>query len=385
MATYVTIDITADPEEMIVQMHEQLRTRIPAFEGADSNLETWLMDIWARLLAEVLSLAMTMPDEALMKFGETVISIPSLPASEAVGDSTWTMKDNAGYTIPEGTTVVIPKSGSENVGFVVAEEVVVPPGSTATAAGEVPLRAIEPGDEANDLTEDPVPNQALEYVTLVELTGATAGGVDAEDPADYRNRLVEELQLMTPTPILPRDFEVLAQRIVGVQRATALSGWDPSGDTLGNERYVGIVAIDEDGADISAGLKTELTDYLESLREVNFVVEVGAPTYTAIDVTTTVRCHETFDAATVDAAVTEALEAYLDPASWGIPPFGDATGWINTDEVRIGEVYQVINAVPGVNYVEALTVEGAGVDVVLTGRVPLTTPGAIAVTANPGP
>ena len=110
------------------------------------------------------------------------------------------------------------------------------------------LIAIEPGEDANDLTEPPELIDALDYVDSIVLDGATDGGVDAEEDADYLDRLRDELQLSAPRPILPHDFEVLARRVslvwAGPSRSTATTRCD---STYNNERMITLVGIDEDG------------------------------------------------------------------------------------------------------------------------------------------
>lgn len=379
---FVSIEVDDTPDGIADEIYEAIQLRWPDWDPSDGALEKWLVDAWARVLSEVLTLFSTVPEEIFRQFGEHIVNIPPNVAVAASGSTTWTMVDNLGYTVPQNTVILIPATGDEHHAFATIADLVIPPGSTT---GSVNVQALEPGDAADGLDGTPELNDALVYVDSVALDAPTAGGVDAEPASDYLGRLAAELQLMTQTPILPSDFEVLARRITGVARAIAIDLWDPVGDTLGNERYVGIVALDEEGADVGAGIKADLEAYLDSLREVNFVAKVGSPTFTAIDVTVTVRCYETFDPAAVDAAVTAALENYLDPAQWGIPPFGDGSAWINTDKVRYMEVSEVVNRVPGVNYVESLSVEGGAVDVSLTGRVPVAQPGTITVTANAGP
>lgn len=381
-SSFITIDIDRDAETLAEEAYDFIRTRWPEWEPADANLETWIIESLARLASEVAELTADVSLAILREFGETVAGVPPVDAVEATATTTWTMVDNMGYTIPAGTLVGIVGADDELIAFEVVSEVTVPNGSTSTAAGAVQLRAVEAGTNANDLTATPELIDALAFVSSIALVTGPSGGTDAESDEDYLDRLVEELQIMTPRPIIPEDFEVLAKRVSGVHRAKAIDGWNPADDTLNNERYIGIVAIDEAGADVSAGIKTEIDELLQELREVNFVVVVDSPDYTAIDVTVTATAYPTFDPAAVDAAVTDALEEYLSPANWGVPPHGETDDWVNDDEVRFLEVAEAINRVAGVHYIDSLTVEGGTSDVALTGVVPLTQPGTISVTVN---
>jgi uncharacterized phage protein gp47/JayE len=388
---YVDIDYEVVPENLALAAHDLIQQRWPDWEPNEANLETWLIDAFARLAAEVGILGKRAAFEIFKGFGATIMNLPPDVEEQATVSSTWTAEDNAGYTIAAGTVVIVEETGDESYAFEVVSDVVIPPGSTATAAGEVTLRAVAGGASVNGVGGagvTAVVADAYGYVSTVTLTGEASGGQDEETEEDYVNRLSDELQLMTPRPILPRDFEVLALRNQAVSRVKAVDGWNPTAGTTGNERYIGLVLLDEDGADVAGGVKTEVETELDAMREVNFVVDVGSPTFTAIDVTATVRCYAGSDPTQVDAAVTAAVENYLSPSNWGRPSTGHADllgDWVNTDKVRMSEMYAAINSVEGVNYVESLTIEGGTADVNLSGVVPVTQPGTIAITANSGP
>lgn len=396
MASFTNIDVPTTADEFAESVYEQIQTTWPDWQPSPGNLETRLVEAFSRLAEEVSILASSSALAIFRSFGESIINIPPQEAEVARGDSTWTMKDNAGYTITAGTEVIVARTGDERYAFQVGADVVVPPGSTATAAGAVPLEALIAGEDANGLTANPELISAYDYLSDVNgivLTAPTSGGVDAETEGEYVDRLVEELQLMTPTPILPDEFAVLARRNPSVFRAVAIDGWN--GATTTNERYVGLVLLDEAGEDVSSGVKTTVQAELDAMREINFVVYIGAPTYTNIFVTCTVRCYVGFVPADVDAAVTEAITEYLKPYNWGRAQYGEpGNTWINSATVRRNDLIALVDNVPGVNYVESLTLgtstAPAGTsDISLSGTVPLTRPAttgtAISVTANAGP
>lgn len=386
MADFVNLDISADREAMATRVYEAIALAFPGWEPAEGNLETFLVDNLAALYAEVVDLVSVVGEEVFGEFGRTVAQLPPIAAASATVTSTWTMIDDSGYTISPGTLVGVQAAGDNIVAFEVVTEVVVAPGDTATAAGAVTLRAVQEGDEGNELTGSASMIDALDFVASVALVGSTSGGADAEDPAAYLDRLRGELQLMSPRPILPAHFQQLALRNAAVARAIAIDGWDPADDSLDNERFVGLALVDEDGEGVATGVKDEVEAYLDAMREVNFVVAVGGPDYTDIDVAATVRCFTGFDPATVDATVTAAVTSYLQPYNWGRLTFGnqptaDPT-WVNQKVVRYFDLVRLIEMQRGVDYIESLTVEGGTVDVNLTGVVTLTRPGTVAVTAN---
>jgi hypothetical protein len=314
-------------------------------------------------------------------YGETVVGLPPIDAVAAVTATTWTMQDAAGYTIPAGTQVAFRTAGDTLIPFVTTDDVVVAPGAVSTDVGAVNIQAVDAGTAANNLPAGPIELlDPLSFVVDVTAVSATGGGVDAETDAEYLGRLIEELRLASPTPILPDDFAVLARRVPGVHRATAVDGYDPTAGppTLGNERMVAVSGVDATGADVSPATAAAVEAYLEALRETNFVVHYFNPTRTAVDVDFTALAMPGYDPAAVQSAAVQAVADYLSPATWGVEA-GDTTGtsWVNEDTVRYLEVAALLNGVPGIRYVSALTLNGGGVDVVLPGQVALPTPGAI--------
>lgn len=387
MDAYISYPIETDPQVLAQQAFDYLAEQMPGWVPTPGNLESWMIESAARMVAEAQAVASDVPRAILRYVGANLYNLPPVDAAAASTTSTWTMVDNAGYTIPEGTLVGLRAAGDVLVGFATSTTVTVPPGSTATAAGEVGLVAVEPGAQGTGLSGTPELIDALAFVVSVALVGATTGGADAESDDDYLGRLSRELELMTPTPILPDEFAVLARRIPGVERAVALDGYEPVGPSTGNERMITVLPIDALGEPVSGGTKTAIAALLESMREVNFVVHVADPAYVEIDVAYTAVCFAAFDPADVEARIDAALEALLSPGNWGRPDFGDVAGpaWINEPVVRFLEVASLIDRVEGVRYVATLTVEGATADVTLSAAaVGLPRPGVIGGSVSAG-
>lgn len=376
---FVLIDVENDAHDLAGDVVAALQVFYPDFQPADGNLETVLIDALSRITSEASTLLAVVGIEVFKEFGTSFLNLPPTPEANAIATATVTMVDDDGYTLEAGTLVSIKKTGDETFAFRVVSDVVVPNGSTASAAGEVTLQAVLPGEEYNFTSLEANMLDSADFVQSIEIVSEPAGGADEEADEDYILRLKGELRLLAPRPILPADFVTLMKRIDGVERAIAIDGWDPTDDSLDNERMLGGVALDADGEDVQPAVDAEIEAYVDALREVNFVFQMGDSTRTEIDVTTTVRCLPGFATADVDTAVTTALNTYLSPEFWGRTA---ASEWTNVDVVRFWEVVQVINAVQGVDYIESLTVEGGAVDVNLSGVVPLPEPGTINVTAN---
>lgn len=390
MAEYESPQISTDPTELAQLAFDYLTTQIPGFLPAPGGLDTWMVEANAQIGSEVRDMAVDVPPSIFQYLGATLHDIPPIEAERATAQSTWTMINNAGYTIPAGTVVAIPGSDpSVLVPFEVAVEVVVAPGSTVTGAGAVSLVALEAGAAANDASGTPQLIDNLAYVASVAITSGPTGGLDEEDNLTYLDRLTSKLQLLAPRPILPDDFAVLAREVTGVHRATAIDGLIPGNvPETGNERAVAIVAITEAGAAVSAGVKTAIATALEAQREVNFVVSVTDPTFTTVDVTFTFTPESEWEAADVEIRAEAAVTTYLSPATWGVPTHGDDRAWENRTVVRLGDLYAALKAVPGLAYVNTLTLrKGAdpftAADVPLTGYAPLPQPGVVSGSVAP--
>lgn len=379
---FVTVEVDADAEVLKQDVILAIQDRWPQWLPYPGNLETAIIDGSSRLGADLAGLAGDVTTAIFREFGRTVAGIPPIDASPATVSTTWTAIDDAGYTIREGMQVTIAATGDESYGFTVVSEVVIPPGDEATASGAVELQAIRPGAAANDLSADPQPVDALDWLLSIESVGDSSGGADAETDIEFLTRLRDELRLMTPRPILPVDFGVLANRRASVFRSLVLDGFDPSDDSTDNERMVTIFPVDVNGDALSGGEKTSLQDEMEAKREQNFVVNIADPDYVAIDVSVVGVCLPSADPGEVDAAVTAALTAYLSPGNWGRSVFDNPTGWRQEKTVRYLEVAEVVNRVAGFDYITSLTVEGGTTNYALTGAAPLTTPGTIAATIN---
>lgn len=388
MTSFVNIPIETDASAVESDVYDALTDRFPGWEPSPGQLEVFLVKALSGMAADLAEIAVDVPPSIFATFGERIVNVPPFLAISATAASTWTMVDNAGYTIPAGTQVAIAAAGDDLVAFEVLADVTVPPGSTATDAGEVLLSAIEPGEAANDLTANPRLLDALAFVDSIVLTATTAGGQDAEDPDDYLDRLAAEMTLLTPRPILPGDVEVLARRIPEVHRALALDGYNPDDDTSGNERMVAVAVVNEDGEPVSTDGKDAVDALLQDMRELNFVFNVIDPDYSTIDVEATVTALSGFDVTDLESAITEAISDFLLPSSWGQGQEVGSTTWRKVDTVRRNELIALVNRVEGVDYVEDLQLALDGdplgtADLSLTGPAPLTRPGTISATVNP--
>lgn len=492
MTQYIEIPIETDPEALAQEAFELIASRFPGWVPNDGNIETVLVEALARMTAEARDAASAVPTDIFRFMGELVAVLPLEP-TPATATTDWVMINTAGYTIPEGTQVGIRTAGDELVPFLVDTDIVIPPGSSS--ASDVPIHAVEEGSEGSGLTGTVELIDTLDFVSSITLDPPTTGGSDGETTDEYINRLANRLQLLSPRPILARDFAIFAQDIAGVDRAVAIDNLIPGtneiqtvtitgsptggnfkltfntqtadipynanaatvqaalealasvevGDvavaggpgpgtpytvtfkgqytetnvtqmtashtftggsspaiavttttggaapTTNAEKAVAVAVVDSLGEPVSSVIRNEVDAYLQARRETNFIVSVIDPNYTIIDVNFTATSMPGTNAADVELAAEQAVQAYLSPANWGLPTgdTGETTApeWINDTTVRYLELATVINNVPGINYITALTFRKgsnafAQTDVTLNGSIPLPRPGTIAGTVT---
>lgn len=152
---------------------------------------------------------------------------------------------------------------------------------------------------------------------------------------------------------------------------------------LGQEKCVTTAVVDVNGNALSGAVKAEVLKYLEERREVNYLLFVIDPTYTEIDVEFEVKHWPTWEAESVKARCIAAIEEFLNPATWGLPPFGDKTVWYSRETAKVNDIIAALGAVQGVKDVNFVKIRRHGVgayeavDLTLTGVAALAKHGTI--------
>lgn len=446
MSGYIGVPTTTDPDVLTTAAETYLMANIPGWVPNDNNLEIWLITALSQMLATSRDVASIVPDMIFEYFGTTIANLPPISAAPSEVQGTITVQDNAGYDIPAGTQFGFQVTGSTLAVFSTLNDTVIPPG--INNAVNVIMMAEIAGSASNGLTGTMTIIDPLVFITGCTATTTSEGGVDAETEVTYLPRLVSDLQLLSPRPILPGDFAVLATSIAGVFRSLGIDGYNASrvftdgvtntdntlssatanfitadigrgvsganifaGSTIatvidaahatlshvttgtatgvtitlaamtGQERTVGVSAIDNTGTVVNTTIQAAIIAYLTSLREINFVVTFVQPTVTTINVVFAIHCNPGANSTVVIASVTTALESYISQATWGgglnTPPYWDPTASV----VRYLSVAGVIEEVPGVNYLSSLTLNGSAADVAIGGVAPLANYGTVTGTA----
>lgn len=221
--------------------------------------------------------------------------------------------------------------------------------------------------------------QQLTWLDTITLVSPASGGQDPEDDAHYLDRVTTALQLQAPRPITATDFGTMAlnfqpypgtdQQEVG--RATSIDGYNPTNGTFNNERMVTVAVTDANGfalnddtlygypggspLNIITTIPTQnagwgIAGWLQSLREINFIVNLISPTYSPIYVLVTVKSLPGWDAASVQQNVQSSLLSYLTPATWGLPRDNNYA-WDNSATIFQSTLAASIQNTSGVDHI----------------------------------
>lgn len=301
---------------------------------------------------------------AIAGMGETAFGFPAYlgVAAEIQVQLTVTAE---GDTVPQGFTVVGINADSVEVAFELLEDVTVADGTTVT----VTMTATDPGDYANT-----VPAGALTIVlatatvvTAVALSPST-GGADAETLQDYLGRLTDYFATLRPGGVRAVDLAALARSVPGVSRALGVDLYDPAHPETPAERTATVFPIDENGDPVSEEIADQVQTVLEASREVNFIIHVAEPTYTAVAIEYAAVAETGADPAVVATAIETAVLDWL--TSWGTTE-DDDTAWEPVTVVRRLQLAKIAGSAPGVAYLESITINGSTADVTLPGVAPL--------------
>jgi hypothetical protein len=390
--SYISYPIETSPQDLLDEMVAYIKSKAPSWVENDANLDVWIMQIVASQAGDLRTLASDVPDSIFRYFGSTLLGLAPIDDIAAATESTWTMKDNAGYTVPAGTFVTIRDTSGIDYAFQTEVDTVIFAGSTV--ADNVRLIAVQPGSSGSGLgTVGGTVNllDTLDFVASITQDAITSGGSDAETASDYNDRLARHLRRLSTRPILPVDFELLALDIPGVYRAIAIDLYNPADHTTNNPRMLTLSCIDELGNNLDGTTKALIDSTVQANREVNFICNIMDPNRSIIDVTYTALKVTSYDAATVQANINAAIADYLSPANWGRDPqYTDASAaqtWVQVDKVYYFEMAQLISNVEGVQRLVTLTmgIHGgslASADVTLTTPATLTSAGTITGTVT---
>jgi len=219
-----------------------------------------------------------------------------------------------------------------------------------------------------------IPYPATGGAAAETLAGATGRAVELLSAHERLLDLCDEMACQTLDQIeLPRvldrraptravnllDLERLALDVPGthIARVRAWPDRHPAYPCLHTPGVITLIVLPElppARPAPSPGLLAAVKSYLERRRMVTTRIEVIGPEYLEVSVTAQISLRARNDASRVQQEVRAALNRFLDPRRGG--PNGQ--GWPFGRDVYRSEILQVIDQVPGVDYVRELRLRG---------------------------
>lgn len=286
---------------------------------------------------------------------------PVLETAAGEGWESWTEVENFAESGPEDLHVVADRRSGEVLfgpqvrqpdGSLTQYGAVPPKGATI----RVPSYAIG-GGSRGDVGKGAISvlRATIPFISRVENRAAASGGVDGEtlDETKVRGPIVLRTRNRAVTA---EDYEHLAREAAPeVARVRCLpagaDGPDRNGvrvlivpaaesDEVGRLRFEQLIP--------PVGVLERISEYLDARRTLGARVSVEPPHYQGVTAVVRIRARARWDPAEVDREGRRALYTYFHPIVGG--PGG--TGWPFGRPVRVGELYAVLQGVPGIDYLE---------------------------------
>ena len=358
-----------DPQDIVDAALVVLQARLPEWTPSETNIELALLEAMALEVAETIYTINRLPEVMV----ETLLALYEIERDQGVAPSVtieFTMADNAGYTIDEGTEVSISISASENLSFFTDSDLVIAPGNTT---GTKTATAIENTISANGVAIGTSCElvDAIEAVESIETTTVIAGGEAPEDDTTFLTRGIQRLQRLTDTLVIPEHFSQYALEKPYVTRAYAIDNYNSeagSGVPGDHDGHITVVVYG-DGANVSNGNKALLLAELDDNASGNLGVHLLNPTINTVNVAIAVKKVDAYTTGAIQTAVQTALTAYLNTATWD---------WSGT--VRRNELITLVSNITGVDYVVSLTTPASDITYATEGN--LVTAGTLTVTVT---
>ncbi|GGN04564.1 putative baseplate assembly protein [Streptomyces fuscichromogenes] len=203
---------------------------------------------------------------------------------------------------------------------------------------------------------------SIPYVAEVVNREAARGGVEGETVAEAKVRAPITLRAQERAVTL-RDYEELARRAAPeTARITCLEGEEGEHGAYAVRVLVVPQAVPDPGGRLrfeqlvpGDALLDRITRYLDERRLIGTRLAVGPPFYQGITVVATVHAFRGVDVERVRHQAHDALYRHLDPLTGG----ADGKGWRFGRPVQSGEVFAVLQRVPGVELVDEVVLHPA--------------------------
>ncbi|MSZ75532.1 MAG: hypothetical protein F2667_00325 [Actinobacteria bacterium] len=373
---YTPPTLETDPVVIAAQMLDDMAVRVPGWVPHEGALDVALIEEYSQELAITRVALLAALQTAYAGFGESVHGFPVAQGSAATIPVTITVSPN-GSTVQAGLILTGLTGAGVEVAFQISAPVVAVGPTAVALATAVQIGAGSNGVPAGALTVQ----TATVNVVSAAAAAASDGGTDPETIAAYADRLTDFLSTLRAGGVRAADLAAIARTVTGVERCLALDLYDPGNPAVPAEKTATLIPITAAGAAVSGPVAAAVTAAVAAVREINFVINILAPTFTVITVTFTATAQAGYGTAAVQAAIESAVKSWLSPASWGSTPT-DPDAWTNTSTVRYLDLAAVARNVEGVASLTGLTLNGGTADVVMAGpgALPASVAGGTTVT-----
>ncbi|MGX9884463.1 putative baseplate assembly protein [Streptomyces sp. NPDC002276] len=203
---------------------------------------------------------------------------------------------------------------------------------------------------------------SIPYVSEVINREAARGGVDGETVQEAKTRAPITLRAQERAVTL-RDYEELSRRAAPeTARITCLEGDEGEHGAYAVRVLVVPQAVPDPGGRLrfeqlvpGDALLERITRHLDERRLIGTRLAVGPPFYQGVTVVATVHAFRGVDTDRVRRQTHDALYRHLDPLTGG----SDGRGWPFGRPVQSGEVFAVLQRVPGVELVDEVVLHPA--------------------------
>lgn len=370
---YLQLPIELDLQTLINRAVARIKVRQPGYVFDTASLDAALLEEMVRLSVEDRQTMVVMADEAFAEFGRHELDTPMITAEAASVEVTVTAINTTGHVIAAGQLIATLTGGDQPVAFALVDDLVIPADSASAPAV---LHATVAGTQANNLGPGAMTLvQAPAVVASVSATSPSAGGVDAETGAQFRDRMAGETRLLLRVPTKAWQYEIAAQRIPGVHRALARERYDADTDTDNAGGHVTIAAVDSTGQPVAAPIKELLeAEFLDEYRRIinltpHIIDAILQPVAVHFEAVATADA----DPVDVETAATAAINAYLNPGTYA---GGDQTPpvWLYRPIIRRQTISSILLGIDGLDHWTTLTLDAGTDDVELVGVAVLPDP-----------
>lgn len=374
-----TLPIATDAASVRQEIHDELFSRLPGLALLPTSPVTHLAGAISVVDAEARDALQARIRSEFMSLLGDLFRVVRSDGAPAASSLTVTALDALGHVLPAPVSVSL-----GDVRMETTQDIVIPVGSTSAS---VPIATVEWSSAANGATASSATPVELDTAAdwlaesnAVVLDAPLSGGADPETDTAYGVRLIDELSILSPAPILPRSYAVLAKRVPSVAYAWCRRTYNGATGTDGVAGHVTVWVAGADGRSpgetaidaVDAEIRPKLMD--------NVVLHVLPPTIVPVDVTAAVRPRYGWAGADAIAAGDAQLRRVLSPVEWCQPSYGDAVNPTPATLVHANELVARLDEVDAIEVPETVEIgDGSSLSMTL-GFGELPEPGDIAVT-----